>query len=463
MRFFMSIKIALATPGDSRDDFYAKRAETITARSAELGWLRDHCDLIESPVVRSGEDAAAFAVQARAFGAEALIVHLPVWADPILTIKLHNHLPLPILLLGNLDPSTGSLVGLLAAGGALDQIGCRHTRVLDHATPEERRPILAFIAAAGARAALKGQTLGLFGGRSLGIVTATADPAQWQRLFGVDIQHLDQSEIVALAESLSVQSVNRHVSWFTSQVGGVTYGGKFSADRLEHQVRSYLATRELVARYGFDFVGVKCQPEMTDGYVSQCVAHMMVNGTVDADGEKAAFVHACESDADGALTMQVLHLVSGGKPAALLDIRWLNPATGVWTLVNCGAMPAAFFATPADPTGLAAVQVVPHIFGTGGGGALPAVVAPQQVTLARLCRRDGAYWMAIVSGSTEKAARKDLARATPAYPQAFVHASAGRDIIMEFGSNHIHMVAGNYADELVHFCDQVGIPHKRWR
>jgi L-fucose isomerase len=427
-----------------------------------VDWLRNGFDVIESAVLRSGEDVAAFAAQASIFGTQALIVHLPVWADPVLTVKLHNHLPLPILLLGNTDPTTGSLVGLLAAGGALDQIGCRHTRVLDHATPEERRPALAFLAAAGARAALRGQTLGLFGGRSLGIFTATADPAQWQRLFGVDIQHLDQTEIVSRAESLPCEDVKRHFRWLTSQVGEVTYGGGFDADRLERQIRSYLATRQLAAKYGFDFVGVKCQPEMTDGYVSQCVAHMLMNGTRDAEGSKPAFVHACESDADGALTMQILHLLSGGKPAALLDIRWLNPETGVWTLVNCGAMPATFFATSTDPSGLGAVRIVPHIFGLGGGGALPAVVAPQQVTLARLCRRDGDYWMAIVSGRTEQAVRTDLERAAPAYPQAFVRAPAGRDFIMQFGSNHIHMVEGNYVGELLTFCEQSGIRYQKW-
>lgn len=458
----MSIKIALATLGDSRDDFFAKRTERIAAETAQLAWLRSCGDVIESPVIRSSADAAAFGAAARAFGSQALIMHLPVWADPILTVKVHNHLPLPVLLLGNTAPETSSIVGLLAAGGALDQIGCRHTRVLDHATPEERRPIVAFLAAAAARASLRGQTLGLFGGRSIGIFTATADPAQWQRLFGVDIEHFDQAEIVAAAEALPAAEVRRHFAWLTSRLGGVTYGGRFSADKLERQIRSYLATRSLIARHNLDFVGVKCQPELSDGYVSQCVAHMLTNGVLDADGAKPAVVHACESDADGALTMQILHLLNGGSPVALLDVRWLNLETGVWTFANCGAAPATFFATPGDPTGLSAVHAVPHIFGEAGGGALPAVAAPQAVTLARLCRRDGEYWMGIVSGRTEHGTREDLQNTNPAYPQAFVRSSAGRDFIMEFGSNHMHMAAGDHVDALVEFCNQSGIAHKLW-
>ena len=459
----MKTKVALATLGDSRDDFYAKRIGLMTAESAKLDWLRSRFEVIESGVLRTAAQIAAFAAEATSWGAQALVVHLPVWADPILTVKLSNHLPLPILLLGNTLPQTSSIVGLLGAGGALDQIGCRHTRGLDYTTAEEQRQVLAFLAAAGARAALRGQTLGLFGGRSLGIFTATADPAQWQRLFGVDIEHVDQAEIIARAESLPSDEVARHLSWFTGCVGSVTYGEAFTPLKLERQVRSYLATRHLVAERGFDFVGVKCQPELSDGYVSQCVAHTLMNGTLDADGAKAATVHACESDADGALTMQIMHLLTCGQPVGLLDVRWLNQSTGLWTLANCGATAAAFCATSADPTGLSAIHLVPHAFGQGGGGALSAVVAPQPVTLARLCRRDGEYWMAIVSGCTEYATREDRALTTPAFPQAFLRAKAGRDFIMEYGSNHLHMTSGEHVEELVAFCRQAGIAYKVWR
>lgn len=459
----MRMKIALATPGDSRDDFYARRRELMAAESAKLAWLRAECDVIESDVIRTGEQAAAFAARALAFGAHALVIFLPVWADPILAVKLSTHLPLPVLLLGNTLPQTSSIVGLLAAGGALDQIGHLHTRALDYVTAEQQRPVLAFLRAASARAALRGQTLGLFGGRSLGIFTTVADPAQWQRLFGVDIETVDQAEIVALAESLPQEEVERSLTWLTSRVGAVEYGGAFTPLKLARQVRSYLATRKLVEQRRFDFVGVKCQPELTDGYVSQCVAHALMNGTLDADGEKAAVVHACESDADGALTMQILHLLSGGQPTALLDVRWLDPETGLWTLVNCGATAAAFCATPADPTGLSAIHLVPHVFGAGGGGALSAVIAPQQVTLARLCRRNGEYWMAILAGCTQHATRADLARTTSAFPQAFLQIPAGRDFIMEFGSNHLHMTSGDYVAELTAFCRQTGIPYKVWQ
>jgi L-fucose isomerase len=364
--------------------------------------------------------------------------------------------------MGNDLPTTSSIVGVLGAGGALDQVGLPHSRVIDHADPVNRRKVLAFVRAASAIDALRGQTLGLFGGRSLGILTTVADPVQWLRLFGVDIEYADQLEIQLLAEQYPAEAVQAQVEWLKTKLGSVEYSGTFTSLAFERQVRSYLAVSQLAESRGFDFVGVKCQPELSDGYVTQCVAHMLFNGELDALGHKPLRVHACESDADGALTMQILHLLSGGKSAALLDVRWFDRTRGLWTLANCGAMPASFFATPGDASGLSGLHLREHAFGLGGGGALAGVVAPQPVSLARLCRKNGQYWMAILSGEVVPPREEDLQRITPAFPKAFVRTAAGEQFLQEFGSNHIHMVAGDVMEELLAFCRLSGIEARVW-
>jgi L-fucose isomerase len=160
--------------------------------------------------------------------------------------------------------------------------------------------------------------------------------------------------------------------------------------------------------------------------------------------------------------MQILHLLSGGLPAALLDMRWLDASNGIWTLANCGAIPAAFAATAQDPSGLSGVRLVPHVFGRGGGGALPMVVGAQQVTLARLCRRRREYWMALVPGQVQDRNPAQLARTTAAFPQAFVRTKAGEDFLQVFGSNHVHMVSGDWAPEVKSFCSLKGIECRLW-
>lgn len=458
----MRPRVAVATVTETRPDFRARREPLVQEETAALGWLQEHADLVQSPPLASGRDVQSFAAEAAHQGTQALIVHIPIWTEPVLTVKLATLIPQPLLLLGNDRPETSSTVGLLGAGGALDQVGIPHLRVLGHTMPEARRKVTAFLRAAAARSALRGQTMGVFGGRSLGIVTATADPAQWHRLFGVDMAHVDQLTIVQRAEQTEPEAVAHMTRWFTERLGSVTFGGLFTPEALERQVRSYLAIRAIIAEQGFDFVGVKCQPELTDGYASQCVAHCLLGGTVDCDGARAPVVHACEADADGALTMQILHLLSGGQPAALLDVRWYDSGQGTWTMANCGALPAPFMATPDDPTGLSGLHMGPHVFGQAGGGSLPGVVSPQPVTLARLCRKNGEYWMAILGGRTEWRDRADLGRTTAAFPQAFIKTAAGADLVEVFGSNHIHMVAGDFTEELAAFCRLIGIPYRLW-
>ncbi|MCL4559173.1 MAG: hypothetical protein M1281_00980 [Chloroflexi bacterium] len=458
----MNIRMAVAHIADSRIDFLERRMPLVEEELQAIDWLRSEFRPVESEIICSPQDANGFAQQVNAYKASSLVIHLPIWGNPIFAIRLANQLSLPLLLLGNGRPETSSMVGILGAGGALDQIGKAHFRVFDHCEEENRARVRAFARAAAALAELRGQTLGLFGGGALGIFTTVADPAQWQRLFGVDIQFIDQAEIIQTAESLPTEEVKRHLHWFRQRLGKISFSGLFQPPVLEKQVRSYLATRQLAERYQLDFTGVKCQPELSDGYVCQCVAHLLSNSTLDADGKKEITIHACESDADGALTMQVMHLLSGGQPVALMDLRWFNRVTGLWTLANCGAIPPAFAATQKDPSGLSAFHMEAHAFGRGGGGAIPGTVTPQPVTLGRLCRKDGEYWMAIVRGEVITPAPSEAGLVTPAFPKAVVRSAAGEDFLSVFGSNHIHMISGNLEEELIAFCRLAGIRYQVW-
>jgi L-fucose isomerase len=454
--------VAVATLGETREDVYRKRERLIQEEQQAIGWLKECCEPLESPVLSNLSQLRQFAETVRKADPQALIIHIPVWTNPVLSVQICSLIPLPTILLGNGRQETSSMVGILGAGGALDQAGVPHQRVFNHQDEGERRRVTAFFRAAHAVKELHGQTLGLFGGRSLGIVTATADAAQIMRVFGVDIEPVDQAAIIERARALSAEEVDRHTRWLVGRLGEVCFGGSFTPEGLERQVRGYIATARIALERGFDLVGVKCQPELSDGYANHCLCHMLMNGSVDADGDKPPMVHACEADVDGALTMHILNLLSGGLPTALLDMRWIDPRSDVLTLANCGAIPAAFAADAADPSGLSNVRMVPHAFGQGGGAALPFVAAPQEVTLARLCRRKGEYWMAAMKGEVEFREREALSRTTKEFPQAFVRVPEARGFLAEHGSNHIHMVQGDFREELRQFCGLVGIGHRQW-
>ena len=79
------------------------------------------------------------------------IFNYPVWAFPHFTVLAAEATPGPLLLFSNIDPQFPGMVGMLAAGGGLDQIGRSHTRAWgDVSDPTVRDRVLETVRAATA-------------------------------------------------------------------------------------------------------------------------------------------------------------------------------------------------------------------------------------------------------------------------------------------------------------------------
>jgi L-fucose isomerase len=372
----------------------------------------------------------------------------------------------PTILVSNRDPATHGTVGLLGAGGALDQIGFPHLRIRESFdSPSLGDKALPFLRAASAVARLRGQTFGLFGGRSLGIDTGSIDPMQWRWLFGVDVEHIDQLEIIRRAEMIDQEEVQKMVYWLETKAGSVDYdGGKLTPATLAYQSGCYLATRQIVQEMGLDFVAVKCMPDLTNNYAPQCLSAAFLPSNFDASGEKKTVPMSCEADGDGALTMQILSLVSGGRPTLFGDLSYLDDENQVLYIPNCGALCSWYAARAARPDdNLAQIHLRPT-FRPSAGATVYFKAAPGPMTLARLSRRSGEYVMTIFSGdavepSPEKYDQFVKARGRHQLPTMFVQVNLDFDqLVTEFGSNHISGVAGYYVEELIHFCELLDIP-----
>src|SRR5258708_14929566 len=75
-------------------------------------------------------NASAVAIARNLSGArpDLTIVNVPVWAFPHFTMLAIRETPGSVLLFSNVDPQYPGMVGMLAAGGGLDQIGRGHER-----------------------------------------------------------------------------------------------------------------------------------------------------------------------------------------------------------------------------------------------------------------------------------------------------------------------------------------------
>ena len=394
--------VAVATLGETREDVRKQRESLVQEERQAIGWLRDYCDPIESPVLSDPSQVRQFAESARKVDPHVLVIHLPVWTNPVLSVQLCSLLPIPTILLGNGRPETSSLVGILGAGGALDQAGIAHERVFDHNDKGERQRVGAFFRAAFAKKTLQGRTLGLFGGRSLGILTAAADASQIMRIFGVDIEPVDQAVIIERARGLpvwrgaSAREMAYRAAWRGAFRRIVYHGGPGAAGEGLH--RNGAACRGEGIRLCRSEVSARaerwiCKPLRLShadewlrrrGWAERSCSPRVRGGR-----------GRCSHHADPPYPVR-------GQPAGLLDVRWMDPRSGVLTLANCGAMPAAFAADGADPSGLSRVRMVPHSFGGGRRRGLafrrspresdpgPAVQAQRDVLDGRRGRRSRA-------------------------------------------------------------------------
>ena len=462
-------KVALITFGDARQHEWNNLFRSLTEPR--------HKDIIEyfrdlpvelyflEEVARTQDEIDSQVDRLRANGVTAFIAHIPCWTSPNLVVRGVQRMNLPTVLVSNRDPGTHGMVGLLGAGGALDQIGYAHLRVRESfESPTLGEKVLPFIRAASAVAQLRGQVFGLFGGRSLGIDTGTIDPMQWRRQFGIDVEHIDQLEIIRRAELVGQEKTTKMVAWLERTMGSVDYDGKkLTPEKLGFQSRCYIATRQIISEKKLDFIAIQCMPDLTNLYVPQCISAALLPGPYDSDGKQKPVPMACEADGDGALTMQILNLISSGQPTLFGDLSYLDEDNLTMYIPNCGAMCSWYAGRSSKPEeNLSQIQLRPS-FRPGGGATVYFKAAAGSVTLARLSRRAGEYIMTIFTGeaiepSPEAYAEFVTARGSHQLPTMFVRANLDFDeLINEFGSNHISGVAGFYVDELVHFCKLLDI------
>jgi L-fucose isomerase len=460
-------RIGVLNVSDGRDYVHSGISDYIHANEDRLVAALEAAghEVVRAPeAVSANTLATSLARGIEAADVDLTVLHYCVWAFPHFTMLAAGALSGPLVLLAHLDPQQPGMVGMLAAGGALDQIGRRHTRLWGD--PGDGDLIAALGVRANAAAAVKrlrGSTFGRIGGRPMGMNTAVANTDQWQRQFGVDVEEIDQWEIVRRAEAADQAEKTKAREWL-EQHATVRYDGvKLTPELLERQIGSYLAMRELIDEWHLDFSGIKGQPELTQHFATMDVAEAFLNDPYDWNGPKETHVCATEADMDGALTMQLLKHLSG-TPVLFADVRHYHADRDIWDLCNSGQHATWFAARSDDPAeNLAKVTLYPEVFFFPAGGAsIQHVAAPGGMTLARLTRDDGRYRLQLMLGEfetyDEETTSALTAQSTPEWPHAFARLDAPAETFLSrFGANHIHAVPGDRRAELRAVCEQLDI------
>jgi len=468
-------RVALKTEKDCR--FFQNRI---------AGWLkRQKHKVVEArKIVWNYETARQAAAQFHRGKIDVAVFNFCVWSYPDLTAQVANLLPpgTPILQIGNINPGYPGWVAFFASAGALAEIGLPFGRVLgDIQDKEVQAEVTRWLAQndpdqrqRGFRAAmmLHGQRYGEFDGPSMGMYTGHVDQSQWMEQLGVHVYHRSQLHLWQMAKAIKPDRVQAGLAWLEKYCGDIKWDGKKLTPGLDgtlaRQVRMYLAMKDFCREEGIDFCGLTGQLDMTE-WPDLCIADVqeaLLNDTADwEEPKKKPLICATECDSNGALTMQIMHLLTG-TPALFADLRHYFEKQDVYDLVNSGQH-APWFAQRSDDfrRNWREVTIWPgsDFYFRGGGGSVQFYAKPApKVTFGRITRTAGRFRMAIFTGSFEalpRAAEERLAKQTT---YEWPHAYAKFDIPLktlrdEYDSNHIHAVIGDHVAALQAACRSLGI------
>ena len=224
-------------------------------------------------------------------------------------------------------------VGGLVMHGALKEIGLPHRFVYGaHDNPADIARIVSYCRGSALKQRLNMSTIGAFGGRGMGQTCGVADPSQWMKTFGVDIDSRDTTQLVRIAGEFSAEDVDKAREtvqpYFTMPVP--------SDDMADRSVRLYLALQRIVREEGLDFYTIQSFPGLGDDYCASCFAQSMML--------QAGVGTSTLSDFNTAMTVKLLTDLSE-DPVYYGDLQHIDKANNEIKIIGDGACPPALAGT----------------------------------------------------------------------------------------------------------------------
>jgi L-fucose isomerase-like protein len=340
-------------------------------------------------------------------------------------------------------------VGGLVMHGALQEVAIPHKFVYGAADePEEIDKIVSYCRASHLKNWLNMSTIGTFGGRGMGQTCGAADPSQWMKTFGVDIDSRDTAELVRTAQSIE----GREIAALEPRIRQL-FGEPPAANVVnERSIRLYLAIKKLVQTWDWDFYTIQSFPGLGDDYSASCFAQSMM--LEDGCGTSTL------GDFNTAMTVLLLTRLSR-EPVYYGDLQHIDKKNREIKIIGDGACPPSL-AGKLGPAGFAEHGIPTE--GEAGGLSIRLVCKVGEGVLARLGRVDGRFTMVITRASifeppADRLEARQLECGIPFWPHGFVTAHCDIDAMLENWTNEYACLGYGpelYAD-LVDFCRMTGI------
>ncbi len=467
-------RVGLLTIGDGRD-FLKENLDPVNFQfqyKVKSTLEREGFEVISGEkVIDSNSIAVEYGKKMRAEDVDVVVINYSVWAWPSYARMAAQFCPQPVVMFANYYEHKPGLVGMLAGCGSLMQADVPYFKLYGNIEDTEiLNKLKAYINGVSAFNRLKGMTYVGVGGRSINIDTTVADPALWMKMFGIDVDSVDQMELVRRAEIIQKdrpELLESALKYLETNTKGFKWleprsDSSFSLTRESalKAISLYYGMIDIISEFKYDFCGIKGQRELTEHYVTSDIAEAFLNDYYGPDGTPHdPIACATEADMDAALTMKIFNLITG-QPALFADIRNYYKDKDFWDLCNSGTHATYFAGKSREPeVNLANVEFRPEgDYYLAGGPSVYHIAKPGKVTLARLTRvGTHNYRMVVMSGEFfSMGAEKDEEYASKCqnnWPHAFARMNHSINAFIEnVNCNHIHGTYGDWVEDLKAFC-----------
>lgn len=340
-------------------------------------------------------------------------------------------------------------VGGFVMHGGLLEIGVPHKFVYGEAGDSDTvLKITSYARAAHLKNFLNMSTIGTFGGRGMGQTCGVADPSQWMRMFGVDIDSRDTTELVRTADAISPKELSQLQPRLEKLFGSAPENNTVN----QRSIRLYLALKKLVEKEKFDFYTIQSFPGLGDDYSATCFAQSMML----EDG----FGTSTLGDFNTALTVLLLTKLSK-EPVYYGDLQHIDKKKKEIKIIGDGACPPSL-ASKLGPAGFSEHGIPTE--GEAGGLSVRLICKVGEGVLARLGRVNGEFQMVITRATIFEPPKQQVQQrlkecGIPFWPHGFVTAHCDIDRMLDSWTNE-YACLGYGADlypALIDFCNLTGI------
>ncbi|MDI6827197.1 MAG: fucose isomerase [Armatimonadota bacterium] len=423
-----------------------------------------------SPIfgVSTSEDVRHCIRELKAAEADAVILGCWHWTEPMLALATVRELNLPTLLYTEDDPTWAGAVCISAVGASLWESPV-NSHALTHSRLRGDLPgVIRWARGVGATEQLKRKSLLLWGGTyCLRMEHLQDDIPRLKSLMIGDILSEDQYILIKRADAIlknQPERIDSFINWLRQGSASITYDDTMlTPESFRRQVALYLASRDRLSEFPSEEiagVSIKCQPELSVDYgVTACLLPSFLPFSADSEGERPSIPTVCEGDIKGLLSCALLRAIQPEVPPLFGDLKYI--AKDYVLISNCGGSSVYYAANSLD-----SAKVLPKVRFAAqcqgeSGGAVGYDGQPCTMTICRLCRIDGEYYMQMGVGRsleiTPEITKNILWGKT--WPHIAVDLGVNpASLVAVVGANHLSATTGDFSIEITYACRELGIP-----